>query len=134
MNPSDEGTLITKESPIKDFKAVAAKDGITAIKVKSSNMLLAYGFVRKVFEIFESWKTPIDMIATSEVAISLTIDSTCHLEDIKKTSRNTAQSRSKNLFPSSASSGIARSIIADSRLELSPHWKIFPAHDLLRGQ
>ena len=55
-----------------------------AIKVKSSNMLLAYGFVRKVFEIFESWKTPIDMIATSEVAISLTIDSTCHLEDIKK--------------------------------------------------
>lgn len=57
MNPSDEGTLITKESPIKDFKAVAAKDGITAIKVKSSNMLLAYGFVRKVFEIFESWKT-----------------------------------------------------------------------------
>ena len=47
-------------------------------------MLLAYGFVRKVFEIFESWKTPIDMIATSEVAISLTIDSTCHLEDIKK--------------------------------------------------
>ena len=84
MNPSDEGTLITKESPIKDFKAVAAKDGITAIKVKSSNMLLAYGFVRKVFEIFESWKTPIDMIATSEVAISLTIDSTCHLEDIKK--------------------------------------------------
>ena len=84
MNPSDEGTLITKESPIQDFKAVAAKDGITAIKVKSSNMLLAYGFVRKVFEIFESWKTPIDMIATSEVAISLTIDSTCHLEDIQK--------------------------------------------------
>lgn len=84
INPEDEGTLITKESPIKNFKAVAAKDGITAIKVKSSNMLLAYGFVRKVFEIFESWKTPIDMIATSEVAISLTIDNTCHLDDIKK--------------------------------------------------
>lgn len=84
MNPDDEGTLITKESPVRNFKAVAAKDGITAIKVKSSNMLLAYGFVRKVFEIFEAWKTPIDMIATSEVAISLTIDSTCHLEDIKK--------------------------------------------------
>ena len=84
MNPGDEGTLITKESPVQNFKAVAAKDGITAIKVKSSNMLLAYGFVRKVFEIFESWKTPIDMIATSEVAISLTIDNTCHLEDIKK--------------------------------------------------
>ena len=84
MNPDDEGTLITKESPVRNFKAVAAKDGITAIKVKSSNMLLAYGFVRKVFEIFEAWKTPIDMIATSEVAISLTIDNTCHLEDIKK--------------------------------------------------
>lgn len=84
MNPDDEGTLITKESPVRNFKAVAAKDGITAIKVKSSNMLLAYGFVRKVFEIFEAWKTPIDMIATSEVAISLTIDSTCHLEGIKK--------------------------------------------------
>ena len=84
MNPDDEGTLISKESPAQNFKAVAAKDGITAIKVKSSNMLLAYGFVRKVFEIFEAWKTPIDMIATSEVAISLTIDSTCHLEDIKK--------------------------------------------------
>jgi aspartate kinase len=84
LNPDDEGTLITKESPVRNFKAVAAKDGITAIKVKSSNMLLAYGFVRKVFEIFEAWKTPIDMIATSEVAISLTIDSTCHLEDIKK--------------------------------------------------
>ena len=81
MNPSDEGTLITKESPIKDFKAVAAKDGITAIKVKSSNMLLAYGFVRKVFEIFESWKTPIDMIATSEVAISLTKYGTIEVEE-----------------------------------------------------
>ena len=92
MNPDDEGTLITKESPVRNFKAVAAKDGITAIKVKSSNMLLAYGFVRKVFEIFEAWKTPIDMIATSEVAISLTIDNTCHLEDIKKTYRSSASS------------------------------------------
>lgn len=80
--PEDEGTLITEESPAKNVKAVAAKDGITAIKIKSTNMLLAYGFLRKVFEVFEAWKTPIDMIATSEVAVSLTIDCTEHLEEI----------------------------------------------------
>lgn len=80
--PEDAGTLITKESPVQNVKAVAAKDGITAIKVKSTNMLLAYGFLRKVFEVFEAWKTPIDMIATSEVAVSLTIDCTDHLGDI----------------------------------------------------
>ena len=62
----------------------AAKSGITAIKIKSTNMLLAYGFLRKVFEVFEAWKTPIDMIATSEVAVSLTIDCTEHLEEILK--------------------------------------------------
>lgn len=67
---------------MQNIKAVAAKDGITAIKVKSTNMLLAYGFLRKVFEVFEAWKTPIDMIATSEVAVSLTIDCTDHLNDI----------------------------------------------------
>lgn len=80
--PQDEGTLITKDSPAKNIKAVAAKSGITAIKIKSTNMLLAYGFLRKVFEVFEAWKTPIDMIATSEVAVSLTIDSTEHLDEI----------------------------------------------------
>ncbi len=80
--PQDEGTLITQNSPAKNIKAVAAKSGITAIKIKSSNMLLAYGFLRKVFEVFEAWKTPIDMIATSEVAVSLTIDCTDHLENI----------------------------------------------------
>lgn len=80
--PQDEGTLITKESPVENVKAVAAKEGITAIKIKSTNMLLAYGFLRKVFEVFEAWKTPIDMIATSEVAVSLTIDCTDHLEEI----------------------------------------------------
>lgn len=80
--PQDEGTLITKDSPAKNIKAVAAKSGITAIKIKSSNMLLAYGFLRKVFEVFEAWKTPIDMIATSEVAVSLTIDNTDNLENI----------------------------------------------------
>lgn len=84
LHPQDEGTLITKESPAENIKAVAAKDGITAINIKSTNMLLAYGFLRKVFEVFEAWKTPIDMIATSEVAVSLTIDGTEHLEDIIK--------------------------------------------------
>lgn len=84
LHPEDEGTLITKDSPVKNIKAVAAKDGITAIKIKSTNMLLAYGFLRKVFEVFEAWKTPIDMIATSEVAVSLTIDCTEHLEGIRE--------------------------------------------------
>lgn len=84
LNPMDEGTLITMDSPVKNVKAVAAKDGITAIKVKSTNMLLAYGFLRKVFEVFEAWKTSIDMIATSEVAVLLTIDETQHLPNIIK--------------------------------------------------
>lgn len=84
LRPEDEGTLITMESPAQNVKAVAAKDGITAIKVKSTNMLLAYGFLRKVFEVFEAWKTPIDMIATSEVAVSLTIDCTENLDNILK--------------------------------------------------
>lgn len=84
LHPEDEGTLITKDSPVQNVKAVAAKDGITAIKIKSSNMLLAYGFLRKVFEVFEAWRTPIDMIATSEVAVSLTIDNTENLENILK--------------------------------------------------
>ncbi len=82
LNPGDEGTLITAASPAGNVKAVAAKSGITAIKIKSTNMLLAYGFLRKVFEVFEAWKTPIDMITTSEVAVSLTIDNTARLEQI----------------------------------------------------
>lgn len=84
LNPQDEGTLITAENTKGNIKAVAAKSGITAIKIKSTNMLLAYGFIRKVFEVFEAWKTPIDMIATSEVAISLTIDCTAQLDNILK--------------------------------------------------
>lgn len=84
LNPDDVGTLITEDSTGCSVKAVAAKDGITAITIKSTNMLLSYGFLRKVFEVFESWKTPIDMIATSEVAISLTIDDTTHLDNIAK--------------------------------------------------
>ena len=76
------GTTITAISTTKGVKAVAAKDGIIAIKIKSSRMLLAYGFLRKVFEVFEKYKTSIDMITTSEVAVSVTIDSDLFLDDI----------------------------------------------------
>jgi aspartate kinase len=82
MNPSDAGTLITSESSGHGIKAVAAKDGITAIKIRSYRMLNAYGFLKNIFEIFEFFKTPIDMISTSEVAVSLTIDNTKHLGEI----------------------------------------------------
>lgn len=85
MKPDAAGTLITADiEPERGFTAVAAKDGIAAIKVKSSRMLLAYGFLRKVFEIFENYKTPIDLITTSEVAVSLTIDNHTHLSAIKE--------------------------------------------------
>jgi aspartate kinase len=84
MAPSAKGTLIAEEAASKGVKAVAAKDGIIAISVKSSRMLLAYGFLRKVFEVFEKYRTPIDMITTSEVAVSLTIDSESSLPDITR--------------------------------------------------
>lgn len=84
MEPSAAGTLITNDSEKGKIKSIAAKDGITAIKIQSSRMLLAYGFLRRVFEIFERYKTPIDMITTSEVAVSLTIDDTKNLDDIIK--------------------------------------------------
>lgn len=83
MNPNDSGTLITSESSGAGIKAVAAKDGITAIKIRSDRMLMAYGFLKRVFRIFEKYKTPIDMISTSEVAVSLTIDNTDRLKKIK---------------------------------------------------
>lgn len=82
MEPTATGTLISLESEKGKIKSIAAKDGITAIKIQSSRMLLAYGFLRRVFEIFERYKTPIDMITTSEVAVSLTIDFTDNLEKI----------------------------------------------------
>jgi len=82
MKPEEQGTLISGKSSGKGIKAVAAKDGITAIKIKSGRMLLAYGFLRKVFEVFERFKTPIDMITTSEVAVSVTIDDTTFLSEI----------------------------------------------------
>jgi len=84
MQPEAPGTLITDSSVDMDIKAIAAKDGITAIQIRSSRMLLAYGFLRKVFEIFEKYKTPVDMIVTSEVAVSLTIDNNYHLNSIKE--------------------------------------------------
>lgn len=82
MNPTDSGTLITSESSGAGIKAVAAKDGITAIKIRSDRMLMAYGFLKNVFKIFEEYKTPIDMISTSEVAVSLTVDNTENLKKI----------------------------------------------------
>ena len=82
MNPTDSGTLITTRSDGSGIKAVAAKDGITAIKIRSGRMFMAYGFLKRVFEVFETYKTPIDMITTSEVAVSLTIDNTRHLDKI----------------------------------------------------
>ncbi|WP_200975360.1 aspartate kinase [Echinicola sp. 20G] len=82
MQPEAAGTTITAEETGKGVKAIAAKDSIIAVKIKSSRMLLAYGFLRKVFEIFEKYKTPIDMITTSEVAVSVTIDDDSHLKDI----------------------------------------------------
>ncbi|SOD13020.1 aspartate kinase [Pedobacter xixiisoli] len=82
MEPQAFGTVISTESEKGKIKSIAAKDGITAIKIQSSRMLLAYGFLRKVFEVFERYKTPIDMITTSEVAVSLTIDFTDNLDKI----------------------------------------------------
>jgi aspartate kinase len=82
MEPTAPGTIISNETEKGKIKAVAAKDNITAIKIKSSRMLLAYGFLRKVFEIFESYQTSIDMVCTSEVGVSVSIDNTKHLNEI----------------------------------------------------
>jgi len=82
MQPDAPGTTISHETEQGKIKAVAAKENITAIKIKSGRMLLATGFLRKVFEIFENYKTPIDMVTTSEVGVSLTIDNNRFLENI----------------------------------------------------
>ena len=82
MDPDAEGTTISNATEYGKIKAVAAKDNITAIKIKSSRMLLATGFLRKVFEIFESYQTPIDMVCTSEVGVSMSIDNSAHLGEI----------------------------------------------------
>ena len=84
MDPQAAGTLITNTSETDKIKSIAAKDDITAIKIQSSRMLLAHGFLRRVFEVFERYRTSIDMITTSEVAVSLTIDDTTYIEEIKK--------------------------------------------------
>ena len=82
MDPEAEGTTISNKTEYGKIKAIAAKDNITAIKIKSSRMLLATGFLRKVFEIFESYQTPIDMVCTSEVGVSMSIDNSAHLGEI----------------------------------------------------
>ena len=80
--PEAEGTLISNRITGEGIKAIAAKDGITAIKIKSERMLLAHGFLKKIFEIFEKYETAIDMITTSEIAVSLTIDDNTYLTEI----------------------------------------------------
>ena len=82
MDERAPGTIIHDQGDVGQFKAIAAKDNITVINIKSSRMLLAYGFLRKVFEVFEKYKTPIDMISTSEVAVSVTIDEQRSLKEI----------------------------------------------------
>ena len=82
MQPEAAGTIISSGNQLEGFRAVAAKDGITAINIKSGRMLMAYGFLRAVFEVFERNKKPIDMITTSEVAVSVTIDNTENLDQI----------------------------------------------------
>ena len=82
MHPEAPGTLISFENQAEGFRAVAAKDGITAINIKSGRMLLAFGFLRAIFEVFERYRKPIDMITTSEVAVSVTIDNTDDLGNI----------------------------------------------------
>jgi aspartate kinase len=84
MEPEDIGTLITSSSTLQDYKAVAAKDGISVLRIRSDRMLMAYGFLRKVFEIFEAYRTPIDMITTSEVAVSITLDNPEFIKQIAK--------------------------------------------------
>jgi aspartate kinase len=84
FRPDSPGTLIHQGAEVRSIRAVAAKDNITAIKIKSYRMLMAYGFLKNVFEVFEDHKTAIDMITTSEVAVSLTIDDTTKLSQIKK--------------------------------------------------
>jgi aspartate kinase len=84
IEPKKPGTKIAKEIDRREFTAVAAKDGISAIKIKSGRMLLAYGFLRKIFDIFERYKTPIDVITTSEVAVSITVDDNSNLDAIQE--------------------------------------------------
>lgn len=91
MEPSAFGTLISEKSTDIEIKAIAAKDNITAIYIHSTRMLNAYGFLKRVFEVFEKYKTPVDMITTSEVSVSVTIDQTTHLDTIMSELREFAE-------------------------------------------
>ena len=91
MEPSAYGTLISEKSTDIEIKAIAAKDNITAIYIHSTRMLNAYGFLKRVFEIFEKYKTPVDMITTSEVSVSVTIDQTANLDAIMRELREFAE-------------------------------------------
>jgi aspartate kinase len=91
MEPSAFGTLISEKSTDVEIKAIAAKDNITAIYIHSTRMLNAYGFLKRVFEIFEKYKTPVDMITTSEVSVSVTIDQTANLDAIMRDLREFAE-------------------------------------------
>ena len=91
MEPSAFGTLISEKSTDIEIKAIAAKDNITAIYIHSTRMLNAYGFLKRVFEVFEKYKTPVDMITTSEVSVSVTIDQTTHLDAIMSELREFAE-------------------------------------------
>jgi aspartate kinase len=82
MEPSAPGTMISNQTEAGKIKAVAAKDGITSIRIKSSRMLMAYGFMSQVFEVFERYKTSVDLVTTSEVGVSLTIDNDKKLDEI----------------------------------------------------
>ena len=91
MEPSAYGTLISQKSTDVEIKAISAKDNITAIYIHSTRMLNAYGFLKRVFEIFEKYKTPVDMITTSEVSVSVTIDQTANLDAIMRDLREFAE-------------------------------------------
>jgi aspartate kinase len=83
LNPEKEGTIISDYSENKGIKAIAAKDGITTIKIKSGRMMQAYGFLRKIFEVFEKYETSVDMLTTSEISVAMTIDNITNLEQIE---------------------------------------------------
>ncbi|TSE09614.1 MULTISPECIES: aspartate kinase [Aquimarina] len=91
FDPEASGTVISNKTYRKGLKAISAKDGITAIKIKSNRMLMAHGYLRRIFEVFDNYHTSIDMITTSEIAISLTIDDTTNLDKIVKEIENYAE-------------------------------------------
>ncbi len=144
MDPTAPGTVISNETEYRKIKAVAAKDNITAINITSSRMLLAYGFLRKVFEIFESYKTSIDMICTSEVGVSVSIDNTTNLSAILNELKKFAQchiERIEEIRHSESGKGHVHHLrcwrprLAECRLRISSHRcheEYSSAHDFIR--